>query len=576
MQEVRNCFLNVDRVSAEILENDKTECVDGCLKLYSSDKMSVKTLEGDIDVQVKGTTSKRKSDPPKRRVKVGDLRYYLDHGGVLYFVVYEKDSYNEVYFAELLPFDIRKLLRDCGNQKTAGVRLRPFPSDPNEVLRILIQVLRDKKNQRASAGFAHCSLEEYEENGFNFKSQRFTVDVGRGESLASLAPYKNGVYNYAVDEHGQLFAIDKLENLYSVAVGQELTISSGTESFTTTFFDGENEDDGDFYKFDGFTLILKTNSLKLDEEGSLAVRLRDLRLMRELKRTGVLVVSGKVTVSGFSSDDEAIDAHLSRRIETLERIDSVLKKLRVKVDLDPGDLSEQNLSDLDALAHVLLDGEVLHRPGKSRGFCLVKLPGFWVKLLMADKGDDNFEAMDILDVDTTQVTPFLIDEAGNPLAPVPSLLIQSEEELCHLGNIDADVFAAACDRIPITEESAPSVTLRLLNMIAAYDVGAVCGDELLKCCEILCERLQQFDNEGEISEVNRLQIKKRMSRLDDDDDQALARLVAGSKNIAVKCCASILREDFVQARVCLEQMSEREQEELCSWPIWHLMPDEEG
>lgn len=576
MQEVRNCFLNVDRVSAEILENDKTECVDGCLKLYSSDKMSVKTLEGDIDVQVKGTTTKRKSNLPKRQVKVDDLRYYLDHGGVLYFVVYEKESCSEVYFAELLPFDIRKLLRDHGEQKNVGVRLRPFPRDPKEVLRILVQALRDKKNQRTSAGFAYCSLEEYEENGFSFKSQSFTVDVGHGESLASLAPYKNGVYNYAVDEHGQMFVIDKLENLVSVAVGQELAISSGTESFTTTFFVGENEDDGDFYKFDGFTLILKTNSLKLNEEGSLAVRLRDLRLMRELKRTDVLVVSGKVTVSGFSSDDDAIDALLNRRIETLERIDSVLKKLRVKVDLEPDELSEQNLSDLEALAHVLLDGGVLHRPGKSRGFCLVKLPGFWIKLLMIDKGDYNFEAMDILDIDTTQVTPFLVDEAGNPLAPVPPLLIQSEEELCQLGNIDAEVFAASCDQIPVTEENASSVTLRLLNMIAAYDAGAVCGDELLKCCEILCERLRPFDEEGETTEVNRLQIKKRMSCLDGDDDLALARLVSGSKNVAVKCCASILRGDFVQARVCLEQMSEREQEELCSWPIWHLMPDEEG
>lgn len=373
-----------------------------------------------------------------------------------------------------------------------------------------------------------------------------------------------------------MFVVDKLENLVSVAVGQELIISSGTESFTTTFFVGENEDDGEFYKFGGFALILKTNSLKLNEEGSLAVRLRDLRLMRELKKTGALGVSSKVTVSGFSSDDEAIDAHLNRRIETLERIDSVLKKLRVKVDLDPGELNEQNLSDLEALAHVLLDGVVLHRPGKSCGFCLVKLPGFWIKLLMVDKGDYNFEAMDILDIDMTQVTPFLVDEAGNPLAPVPSLLIQSEEELRQLGNIDAEVFAVSCDQIPVTEENASSVTFRLLNMISAYDAGAVCGDELLKCYEILCERLRPFDEEGETTEVNRLQIKKRMNGLDGDDDLALARLVSGSKNVAVKCCASILRGDFVQARVCLEQMSEREQEELCGWPIWHLMPDEEG
>lgn len=571
---MRNCFLNVDRVIADIFDNDKTECVDGRLKLYSSDKMSVKTLSGDIDVQVKGTTAKRKSDLPKRQVRVDDLRYYLDHGGALYFVVYEKDRCSEVFFTELLPFDIWKLLRDCGKQNSVGVRLRPFPNDPSEVLCLLSQLLSDKRNQRTNVGIACCSPKEFEANGYSIKAQEFSVNVRPGESLASLAPYKNGFYRYGVDEHGQKFAIDKIENLVSVAVGQELTVTSGTESFATTFYAGENKEDGPFCRFDGFSVVLQSKNLELNEEGSLAVRLRDLRLMRELRRTGVLVADGVVTISGFARGDEATTEYLNGRIEILERLDAVLKKLRVKVGLDPGELSVQNSSDLDALAHVLLDGETLYRPGKIGGICLIKLPGFWIKLLMVDKGNGNFSAMDILDVDTTQVTPFLKDESGNPLAAVPSLLIQTEEELRNLGNIDAEVFAVSCDQIPVTEKSAPSVTYRLLDMISAYDAGAVCGEELLKCCEILCERLRPFVDD-ETNVINRLQIKKRLRGLDSDDDLALARLVSNGRSVTAQCCASILRGDYVQARACLEQMSEKEQERLCGWPIWHLLPEEE-
>lgn len=258
-------------MTSEILKNDKTECVDGRLKLYSSGSYSKKTFIGDIDVQVKGTTAKKSSESPKRPVAVDDLRYYLDHGGALYFVVYVKENGAAVYFKELLPFDIRKLLRDHGEQKTVNLRFSPFPSDPTETLSLLTRIIRDKKAQRASTGFAFCSLEEYQENGFGFPSAQFTVNVGPGETLASLAPYKHGLYQYGVDEHGQSFPIDKIEDVSKIAIGTDAKVSSGEESFSTTLFFGEDKNDGNFLKFDGFIFNEETRTLRLDEAGSVAV-----------------------------------------------------------------------------------------------------------------------------------------------------------------------------------------------------------------------------------------------------------------------------------------------------------------
>lgn len=50
---VNLCFRGVNRVSADILTNDKTPCVDGSISLYSSEAMSNITLVGNIDVQVR-------------------------------------------------------------------------------------------------------------------------------------------------------------------------------------------------------------------------------------------------------------------------------------------------------------------------------------------------------------------------------------------------------------------------------------------------------------------------------------------------------------------------------------------
>lgn len=165
---VRLCFRGVNRVSADILENDKTPCIDGNIALYSGNTMSVKTLVGDIDIQVKGTVKNKKPGKAKRSVSVENLKYYRTHGGILYFVVFESNSCDTVYYKLLLPFDINRILRDYPNQKSITLRFDLFPTDPNEVLRLITRAIRDKESQQAGAAWGYCSKDEYEKNGLNF------------------------------------------------------------------------------------------------------------------------------------------------------------------------------------------------------------------------------------------------------------------------------------------------------------------------------------------------------------------------------------------------------------------------
>lgn len=58
---VKQAFGDVACVYAYIDENGKTECTDGHLQVYSSSSFTIETVEGQLPLQVKGTTSKRKS-----------------------------------------------------------------------------------------------------------------------------------------------------------------------------------------------------------------------------------------------------------------------------------------------------------------------------------------------------------------------------------------------------------------------------------------------------------------------------------------------------------------------------------
>lgn len=532
--------------------------------------MTVNNLVDSIDVQIKGTQAKRESDNPKRKVDIADLKYYQARGGVLYFVVFESDFKDEVFYRLLLPFDIKRILRDHSEQKTVKLRFHVFPNDRDAVLRLVTKAVRERAAQQPSATFGYCSLDEYRANGFSFPECEFTVDLGANEGVDSLGPYEGGVYVYGKDERGLKFPIDKIENLKSVAFGAICTVSSGTISFETILYKGEDASAGVFYKFDGFKLYIESRVAHLHEEGSLSVRLRSLRLMRELRKEKSLKVNGYEIARFADSDEPELVDGLDARIGFLERIDAIVRQMKIKVDFDVDELSEQALRDIPVVYESLVHRRPLYLPGGAAGMYTLKMPGFILKFLLYDKGNDNYLLMDALEVDLSLVTPSFMVSGATPAVPVPPLLIQANEELLDLGNVDSDVFRKTCESIPVDETSALLVNNKMLDLITAADNDAVCAEELLKCAEILTECLEPF-TDSEVTAINKMQIKARLAGLDNEDEEALALLIANSDSMQVKACAAILRDDVIQANVFIGMLPLDKADELRAWPVFRLL-----
>lgn len=170
---VKQAFGDVACVYAYIDENDKTECTDGHLQVYSSSSFTIETVEGQLPLQVKGTTSKRKSDRPKRQVRVSDLRHYLNiAGGCIYFYVYcgSEARSAEVFYRLLLPYDLKKILADIPEQQERiSLRFDRLPSDAAELTRLVRRAVKDRAKQRAVAGIAPKTIEEFKDAGLCFR-----------------------------------------------------------------------------------------------------------------------------------------------------------------------------------------------------------------------------------------------------------------------------------------------------------------------------------------------------------------------------------------------------------------------
>lgn len=88
----------------------------------------------------------------KYSVEIEGLRRYLDvyHGILFFCVTADRNTLTakDVYYAQLLPYDITRILSGTThNQKTASVRFRPFPKDPQEITRFLLAFNSDREKQ---------------------------------------------------------------------------------------------------------------------------------------------------------------------------------------------------------------------------------------------------------------------------------------------------------------------------------------------------------------------------------------------------------------------------------------------
>lgn len=127
---VRDSIVMSDFLDQFISDNDKEPSWDGHVYIYDNKSKKKATLRGRVPVQVKGTKNnnllKVEINYP---VSIADLRNYLYDGGVIIFVVYirEGNLQKKIYYAELSPIILRRILAEAEKQKTKSIKFKEFP-----------------------------------------------------------------------------------------------------------------------------------------------------------------------------------------------------------------------------------------------------------------------------------------------------------------------------------------------------------------------------------------------------------------------------------------------------------------
>ena len=131
---VKNSIITSELLEPFISDNDKESSWDGNVYIYKDKSKKKESLQGRMPVQVKGKESNVLSESEiSYSMKIVDLRNYLNDGGCVLFVVYidNKGESTKIYYNELTPIKLRKILKEKKKKKSKTIHLKEFPNNSN-------------------------------------------------------------------------------------------------------------------------------------------------------------------------------------------------------------------------------------------------------------------------------------------------------------------------------------------------------------------------------------------------------------------------------------------------------------
>lgn len=578
---VEAAFARVQSVLPHLDKNDKGICTDGRIEVYGEEQLTKKALIGEIDVQVKATITKRKSLQPKANVSTEDLKKYarVFHGALYFKVFLHPDlTLDGIFYKQYLPYDINETLSQISKtgQKTISDKFIPLPNDPRQLERLCRDFVRDSQRQTNIPLLIPGEQVDKEISIPDFSEYEITKTAYIDEFPFSLASLANGAYIYGIAQNGERYAVDKLEDICTVETGRECPIGTGT--YTDIFMLTYGEDRrGQYLKFGGFLIRLgEKPTVTLTFTGGIRERLRDLRLAKGIQQTSELIIGNRIH-GHVQFDDEFYHA-VDEQIKRVDELVPLLDRLSISAVWDPSEFNRRDWSNFRQLQRVFIDGETIkHDDFNDELINLnIDIAGARIKVFAKRIEDGTYTLLNPMDTSicfvpsASEKTPVLENRS-----PVPGLLSLTVEDYRMAANIDDNHFSNCLHRFPVTNKNSEFANQKLLEMLIAYDQGAVCAKQLLKCCRLLANPLFEIEPESRISIINKSQVSRREGRLAREEMDNLQNIIiSNTSSNTEKACAYALLDNPTLSIACIKRLSSKERDALYSWPIAKYLPSE--
>ena len=578
-------------ISQFIADNDKEPCWDGHLYLYADGIRDKEHLQGRVPIQIKGTEVGRfVTKKWKFKLEKADLKAYLEEPTFFIVCQVKKDSKERMlFFRELLPDLVNKLLRDMGKNATRMTLFHPLTEDLKEFEDQLMVFLSNSKKMISFAHSKLLSMEEALKKGI--------------KDFSFIAPSKYAdrlqLMKYLSTHSSYIYAIISKE------LDVDMPLSNGPGRFIFQREDDSEVRVGDKVYFKGYhneikdgRIIIKIGNVmtinmpmdNTDVEQATVKLTTKAKYLKEsineaefgvaLNDTGVLSV-GMLNLQMKVHEKEYVE-ELRQKLIRWKELDNVLETLHVTKPFDLTAITDDQGKLIDLLIETVGKGNMVNLPGQEATLLLLEIGNIELLLWCAVGKDGMCAIGDFFDRSIRIAYKISEDETIN-VSPYSYLQLDKLWE--KVDNIDFDNIISSAEEAARQHEYCYMMSnYDVLAMITAADAlektdverSKKLLEEALKLDEWLIGK-EPKDEMRPLHIINKMQIMKRQRELTADERQRLEDMLndefAGDM---VKAGVYLLLDRQEEFQQLFETMQEDEKKSLKEFPIWRFVRESEG
>lgn len=578
-------------ISQFIADNDKEPCWDGHLYLYADGIKDKEHLQGRVPVQIKGTeVDSFVTKKWKYKLEKADLKAYLEEPTFFIVCQVKRDSKDRMlFFRELLPDLVNKLLRDMGKNETRKTLFHPLTDDLKEFEDQLMVFLSNSKKMISFAHSNLLSMEEALKKGI--KEFSFIVPTKYADRL-QLMKYLSTHSSYIYAKISKELDVD-------------MPLSNGPGRFIFQRDDDGEVRVGDRVYFKGYhneikegRIIIKIGNVmtinmpmdNTDMEQTTVKLITKAKYLKEsineaefgvaLNDTGVLSV-GKLDLKMNVHEKEYVE-ELRQKLMRWKELDNVLDKLHVTKPFDLTAITDGQGKLIDLLIETVGKGNMVNLPGQETTLLFGEIGNIKLLLWCAVGKDGMCAIGDFFDRSIRIAYKISEDETIN----VSSYSYLQLDKLWEkVDNIDFDSIIASAEEAARQHEYCYMMSnYDVLAMITAADAlektdverSKKLLEEALKLDEWLIEK-EIKDKMRPLHIINKMQILKRQRELTADERQTLEDML--NEDFAedmVKAGVYLLLDRQGDFQQLFEKMQEDEKKSVKEFPIWRFVRESEG
>lgn len=622
---VRARFRRIPGLRAKVSENDKTPIYDGYIVFNDSVSGSNTGYKGYVHLQVKGTeVDKFDEDICGFKVRKTDLQAFHSDGGALFFVVQiEKESGNtRIFYQSFSALNAGFIISSMSADNSVKLDFHVLPDDDGTVSRI-VHMLKDSSSDVALTAVSSASRVQPEsvtlQSARPINVEEFgditIIDLTQGHQrmltsmdgmlIPSGAPYLAISRQASNEPRWQDASIGAGDAVYYHQVGSHvgkdavflhvgpLILNIGKDAWKSWM---KNPD-----------LTPHSQDVKISIHiGTVPDdALHDIRFLQAVRKNGGIVENNHDTLFRITVNDEDMWKDLDRLLVNVDKLKRLLEQLGISTKQDTGSVNEQAFSTL--YQGIIEDRSFPVTTESELGVRAVHLGNHLVGVvyMRMDDAEDTYHILDMFD--TGKLVVMAQHDSGITISQNNSRYITSvfstvdSKSLAQISNLHegsvVESFQKAFElrkRQPVRQQECikrdllQDANYTVLRMVQAADTISRNDVDipdymkldrwktLLNTAGELNQWIDDFEpSDDPVSMINRMQIKFRISTLNDRDKNSVRRLLAKSKQHDIRLGCYLLLGRIDEANNEKSQLSQKDENQQERYPIYNLFHPQE-